>query len=252
MAQLFLNMIFAHIVGDFYCQTRKSINAKRSKGLKSRELYFHIIVILVFTWVSAWSWSFWWAALIIALLHLLIDAAKTVIENREENGLPMFKTRNALWPFVVDQVLHIIVLFIVVQWWIKYNNNWSQPSCIESLKVRYRLFALALLVSWKPANILVANILQYCQVNFFDKNHERMANFKLGALIGTLERWLIIFFMIKNQYEAIGILVAVKSIRDFGATHDSEKSEYVLAGTILSISIGVGAGMLMYLDQYVL
>ena len=66
-----------------------------------------------------------------------------------------------------------------------------------------------------------------------------------GALIGTLERWLIVFFMAIQQYEAIGFLVAAKSILRFSETKESEKSEYVLAGTLVSIAIAVACGSLI-------
>ena len=244
IGQLFLNLIFAHVVGDFYCQTHKFIKEKRKLKLKSLKLYLHIIIIFLLSWISVWSWTFWWAALIIGMSHLIIDTLKSVVECCKPSGQPIYKTQYAVWPFVIDQLLHIVIIAVVAGSWLQYND-WSQHEWIKLLGTHYQLLALALLVSWRPANIFVANILQSCQVNFVDENNVRLANFKLGALIGTLERWLIIFFMSVQQYEAIGILVAVKSIRGFGVNRENEKSEYVLAGTILSISIGIAAGLLL-------
>jgi hypothetical protein len=68
--------------------------------------------------------------------------------------------------------------------------------------------------------------------------------FNAGALIGNLERWLILAFVLMQHYEALGLLIAAKSIIRFGDAQ-TRKSEYVLAGTLLSIFIAVVAGLLV-------
>ena len=64
-----------------------------------------------------------------------------------------------------------------------------------------------------------------------------------GALIGNLERILTIVFVIIGQYEAIGFIIAAKSILRFKDT-DTAKTEYVLAGTFLSFGIALLCGLL--------
>lgn len=61
-----------------------------------------------------------------------------------------------------------------------------------------------------------------------------------------MERWLTIIFVVLGQYEAIGFLLAAKSILRFSETNKGdEKSEYVLTGTLLSLTIAVGLGLLV-------
>jgi hypothetical protein len=62
-------------------------------------------------------------------------------------------------------------------------------------------------------------------------------------LIGTIERWLILVFILLGRYEVIGFLIAAKSIIRFGNDNRNE-TEYFLAGTLLSIAIAVGCGLL--------
>ena len=50
--------------------------------------------------------------------------------------------------------------------------------------------------------------------------------------------------MAKGQYEAIGLLVAAKSILRFKDT-DTAKTEYVLAGTFLSFAIAILCGLIL-------
>ena len=69
-------------------------------------------------------------------------------------------------------------------------------------------------------------------------------NFHSGELIGWLERGLMLLFVVMSQYEAIGFLIAAKSILRFNeASSGSEKSEYVLTGTLLSLTISMCLGI---------
>lgn len=243
---LFLNLILAHVVGDFYCQTGKSCQGKRERGLRGKDLYIHALVILVLTWLAAWSLSFWWAALMIGVVHLLIDAGKAAFERTckmadgEGDRAPIHATRYAVWPFVVDQALHVAVIAAVSWLWLQCCD-WQEPAW-AALAGRYLVLALALLVCWKPANLLIRHILRYCQVKMMDMPQ---SNFKSGALIGTVERWLVVVFMFLQQYGAIGFLIAAKSILRFSEAKETEKSEYVLAGTLVSVAIAVACGCML-------
>ena len=241
MGQLLLNLLLAHVIGDFYCQTGRSCTGKREQGLMGIDLYVHAFIILVLSWLSAWSWSFWWAALVIGVIHLFIDASKAAVERKLKiEGQPIHMTRYAVWPIVIDQVFHVAVIAFVAWWWLQYND-WSQFAWLQTDRL---MAVLAILLCWKPANLLIKHILRYCQVKIMQTQQDQ-TYFKSGALIGTLERWLIVFFMAIQQYEAIGFLVAAKSILRFSETKESEKSEYVLAGTLVSITIAVVCGGLL-------
>ena len=87
---------------------------------------------------------------------------------------------------------------------------------------------------------LLAACEQYNQVSIpSDPN-----SFHAGQLIGILERWLILVFILIGHYEVIGFLIAAKSIIRFGEK-DHDKTEYFLAGTLLSIAIAVGCGLMV-------
>ncbi len=63
-----------------------------------------------------------------------------------------------------------------------------------------------------------------------------------GALIGNLERGLTILFVLIGQYDAIGFIIAAKSLLRFKDT-DTAKTEYVLAGTFLSFGVAIIIGL---------
>jgi hypothetical protein len=69
-----------------------------------------------------------------------------------------------------------------------------------------------------------------------------------GKIIGILERMLIFTFIILGQYEAIGFLIAAKSIyrfTDLKSSSERKFSEYVLIGTLLSFIIAILVGIVI-------
>ena len=69
--------------------------------------------------------------------------------------------------------------------------------------------------------------------------------FNIGTKeIGIVERFLALALIIMGQYEAVGLIIAAKSILRFSGT---QKSEYILVGTLISFGIAAFAGMLINL-----
>ena len=59
-----------------------------------------------------------------------------------------------------------------------------------------------------------------------------------------LERLIIFFLVLISQYEAIGLLIAAKSIIRL-KEGDQKMSEYVLVGTLLSVSVAMVTGFIV-------
>jgi hypothetical protein len=67
-----------------------------------------------------------------------------------------------------------------------------------------------------------------------------------GKWIGRLERILILTFILVKQFEAIGFLIAAKSVFRFGDLRDEsdrKRTEYILIGTLISFTITIGLGL---------
>jgi len=221
---LFLCLLVAHLLADFVLQTSKFCKDKREYKWRSGCHYYHAEMVFLLSWLAAWDFDFWWCALTIGVSHLVIDLWKSYCKE------------NVIW-FVIDQLLHIMIIAGIAIFWCRYND-WHLP-----LDIGYGCIAItaAVIICWKPANILIKLILQHHSVNM-PKDDD--GGFKSGALIGTIERWLILFFVIIQRYDALGFLIAAKSIIRFGEK-DKAKTEYVLAGTLLSVFIAVLAGILV-------
>ena len=222
---LFLCLLLAHLIADFALQTSKSCKSKREKKWCSGWHYIHAAMVFVLSWLASFHLGFWWCALVIAVSHFAIDIWKS------------YREENVKW-FVVDQVFHIAILGVVAWRWLGYNE-WIAPFGIGT---KYIALLVAIIVCWKPANIFIKLMLKYYSVNVPDAHTD--TGFNAGALIGDIERWLILAFVIMQRYEALGLLIAAKSIIRFG-DKETAKTEYVLAGTLMSIFIAVMAGLMV-------
>ena len=179
---LFLSLILAHVIGDFYLQNDKYCAQKEERKFKSWFLYVHSLIIGVVSWVVVPVYEFRFYALAIAFSHLVIDVIKTY-------------SPKGLWNFVIDQVAHLAVLIIVI---FSFDTTTKLPiqsmDCNGSYSIP--LFILALLLCIKPANILIKLVLKKYQVGE-TQSCENIKN--AGALIGNLERILTIIFVIMGQ-----------------------------------------------------
>ncbi len=223
--ELFLCLLLAHLMADFALQTSKSCKSKREKKWRSGWHYVHAAIVFVLSWLASFHLEFWWCALVIAVMHFAIDIWKS------------YREENVKW-FVVDQVLHIAILGVVAWQWLRFYE-WIVPFGIGT---KYIALLVAIIVCWKPANIFIKLMLKHYSVNVPDAHTD--TGFNAGALIGDIERWLILAFVIMQRYEALGLLIAAKSIIRFGEK-ETAKTEYVLAGTLMSIFIAVMAGLMV-------
>lgn len=240
---LVANLFVAHLCGDFFLQCKGFCEKKRDENYRGWRVYVHSLVIGLLSWAVVWDASAWWLALLIGCSHLIVDVVKCAVEKKM---IGRKADRFLLVPFCIDQIVHFAFIVIIASLWMRFNS-WGEFSwAVDNAK--WLALAVALLVASKPANILVNLILRICKVSgsegeALDGEH---GNFHSGALIGTLERWLTVVFVVLNQYEAIGFLLAAKSILRFSETNKGdEKSEYVLTGTLLSLTIAVGLGLVI-------
>lgn len=67
---------------------------------------------------------------------------------------------------------------------------------------------------------------------------------RVGATIGVLERLIIVAFVLTNASAAIGLVIAAKTLARFKQLDDRQFAEYYLLGTLASVSVAVGSGLL--------
>lgn len=227
---LLTKLILAHIIGDFILQPESWVVDKEIKRHRSPKLYLHVIIHGLLTLVLVWDPSFWLPALVIVTTHLLIDIAKLTFQ----------KSGNRILWFVLDQALHLAVIGAV--WYI-----WQKPQFdLESFPVETVLIiTTAALFLTNPSSVIIRTMISQWTPDTFYTVSSSLPD--AGKFIGYLERLLVLTFILCNHWEAVGFLLAAKSVFRFGnlkESHDRKLTEYVLIGTLLSFGIAIATALL--------
>jgi hypothetical protein len=227
---LLILQFIAHLLADFIFQSEKSVNEKNKYGLKSKTLLYHSLTVFSLAYFFSFQWNFLIAALIIALFHYLIDGAKSILVRRKMLTDSIF---------FIDQSFHFLIIFTVVIlfcWFYQFK-----PFLYYSFNSKILLIAAAYLFCGKPANIFIKEIFKTYKI-IPKEGIEEIPN--AGKLIGNLERFLVLTLVLNSQFEAVGFIIAAKSILRFKES-EGAKAEYVLVGTLLSFGIAVVIGILI-------
>ena len=225
MCKLLILQLLAHLVSDFYLQTEKSCKSKADNAFKSGHLYIHVLITFACAWLFSLNVGYWWAALLIAALHLVIDGLKSVCKNLKG-------------AFFIDQLLHVAVIVAAVMLFNKVSTI-ALPTWLPETKVL--LWVVAFVFCLRPANFFIQNIFKEAKISIPDSGKEQSLP-NAGRVIGNVERMLTLVFVMLGQYEAIGLLLAAKSLLRFREA-DTVKSEYVLVGTLLSFGFAILMGV---------
>lgn len=233
---LLLNLILAHVIGDFILQPTKWIKDKEVKKHKSKYLYIHIAIHLGLLLLAVrFNPTYILATVIIALSHLVIDIIKLNVSNQ----------KNRVWVFVLDQVFHVIAILITVQViepYIEFSDLWSNKM----------LLRIGMLLTFTQ---VVSIFMQEILKNWSKKLDLTNALDDAGKYIGMLERTLIFGFIVIGQWSVIGFLLAAKSVFRFGDLNKDNNlklTEFVLIGTLLSFGSAIVLGLLyVYLEKLV-
>lgn len=226
---LILLQLIAHLLADYSFQNKKMASSKDKKGFRSKKLLWHALIVFICHAVLGFALSFIPFALCIAILHFVIDGSKPKLIKSKYTGK---------YAFFIDQTLHAIVFAVFSITYLKLLD-W-QPAFDISFSLFFLQVFTAFLFCTKPANIFIREIFETYNISFDGKKGEDLPN--AGRLIGIVERWLVLIFIIVGQFSAVGFLIGAKSILRFKDS-DHLKTEYVLVGTLLSFGFAVFIGV---------
>ena len=181
--------------------------------------------------ILVWEVQFIPYAVLIAVTHGIIDLIKL---NFQKN------TTKRTW-FIVDQILHLLVLTGIV---FLYENKTIYMFWIDN---RFWILITGFLFITKPISILIKTIISiWNPENSNNESDNSLAN--AGNYIGILERLFVFCFILTGHFEAIGFLLAAKSIFRFGdlkEAKDRKLTEYVLIGTLISFGSAIITGLVV-------
>lgn len=218
-------LVLAHLLTDFIFQPASWIEDRNKKHFASGYLYLHgfitALVALIFL-----GWQYWITILIILVTHILIDGWKSYRPDKTKY-------------FLIDQVLHLVV--ILSCWYVIFLHPDDLFSAWEEINTRKNIVLLtAFIFVTLPAGILINQLTRKWREQVTDAASLGNA----GKWIGIIERVIILALVLNNQYETMGLLIAAKSLLRFSETNRPEiKTEYLLIGTLISVSIAILTGL---------
>ncbi|WP_284462606.1 DUF3307 domain-containing protein [Chryseobacterium sp.] len=229
---IFIKLILAHLLGDFTLQPNSWVADKEHNKLKSKFLYFHVLIHTILSFIFLWDLQLWWVAVLVGFTHFIIDAAKLSFQN--------VKTKKR-W-FFIDQLLHVLVIAGVSFYFQEFSFNFLQNQ--EFLKI-----IMAALFLTTPASIFIKLLLSsWTPAPDGPNNIQTESLSSAGKYIGILERLLVFTFIMVNHWEGVGFMVAAKSVfrfSDLAQAKQRKLTEYVLIGTLLSFGLAVLTGIII-------
>lgn len=227
---IIVKLLLAHLLGDFLLQPTSWVLDKENKKHKSKYLYFHTLLHGILAWLFVGEISFGWFALALALSHGFIDFLKLEFQKKKTK-------RN--W-FVIDQILHLTTIVLITG---LYKNLTVDFTVFNN---QFWILITGILFLTKPSSIIIKNIISIWTPESKNKNDHSLEN--AGNYIGIFERLFVFCFILTGHFEAIGFLLAAKSIFRFGdlkEAKDRKLTEYVLIGTLLSFGLALLTGLLV-------
>lgn len=232
---LLLCLLLAHVLGDFYLQKTQWVQDRQSRHAYSKDLVKHISVHLLLTALALFigllttklvGWREFGVVLTtIVVSHFVIDVIKSYAPERALS-------------LVLDQAAHLLVIFALWLWLtgvqLPVPDSW------------HLLLLLVYLLAARPASFVIAAILRK-QSDALQSSGNSVGLLEAGRLIGYIERWLIVSFVLLDEFMGVGFLLAAKSIFRFGdlrQPHEQRLTEYMLLGTLLSFSVALALAAL--------
>ena len=230
---VFMWLLFGHILADFYLQPTRWVREREARRLRAWALYQHCFVHLLVTAgvlllcvalrQLSISWNLVWAVLAITVSHVVIDAIKSYVA----------PSARAL---VLDQLAHVIILVVVWGWLtglFPFVQMWTFGFLMQPEKL---ILVCAYLLAARPVSFFTAAVLRRQALAL---SGSAQGLIEAGRMIGYVERWLIISFVLSGHFVGVGFLLAAKSIFRFGDlshAHERRLTEYMLLGTLVSFT----------------
>lgn len=227
---LFVPLLAAHLLSDFALQSQAVARNKSQPAT----LLLHLLLTGLCAYLLLGDFSEWRIPLLVVASHGLIDLLKARLSPDRANGLPAF---------LADQAAHLMVIFALsaIDW---SRSGIFEPWWLSSNPVSY--LNTLVLVSALIANTLAAgHFIAKALPTMLATDPRELQNdrglHQAGRYIGHLERLLLLVFVFSGQLSAAGFLIAAKSVLRFQKAQESrQETEYILVGTLLSFTLGIG------------
>ncbi len=234
-------LILGHLLADFWWQKTAWVEDRKQNKWRSRSLYIHGVLgglmpilgaVLTLGLIGSLTQTALWPhvglgrwlllSLSLVLAHTGTDLAKSYLDDNPSN-------------FVLDQVAHLAALLVVALALHPSETQALRQLAGQHISTALLVQTLILIILTKPSSYLLQSIFRQFGLGTDTSNTLP----KGGELIGIMERIIIFICIMSGNPEAIGWMVASKSILRFSPNNESTRTEYVLAGTLCSTVLAI-------------
>lgn len=250
--QVFLALLFAHVLGDFPLQSGRMVRGKLAfrTGSFLRHSLVHLVLaaaaLAIFTPLVLRQPATAAALATLVLGHLALDLAKSaMIRHRAElDGALLYAS---------DQLLHVVVVALaaaiavealppmatVLEFW----NNVRNVVLVYGVVIAATVFPAGYLIRYllQPLSRQLAASRDF-QTQHFD-SLEGLSN--AGLYLGWLERGLLVIAFAMGSFTAVGLIIGAKSVARFPEFKSRAFAEYFLIGTLVSVAIAAAGGWVL-------
>lgn len=275
---VFYVMLLGHILGDFYFQSDK-LAEEKDKSLRAvlkHCLYYTLCIVGIFFICIPFSCNSVLLVLSVSFAHVMVDSAKYVFLNKAAKLASLIQSPAYIWVkrniFIIDQFFHFAFISICYWRWGQHEKvRWFISQDFNHLPYLPIIVFLGVLCILKPVSIYITSTsLWDYKKTVIDVSAskttplEERTNTALGQpgqdttaddaaseiiaagrIIGYLERLIIFFLLVYQEFGAIAFVLTAKSLARFKDMEDRNKAEYYLIGTLLSVVSVFAIAMLL-------
>lgn len=234
---LLVLLVTGHVFGDFLFQTRRMAAEKDQPFILLQ--HGAVVTAVHLAAVAPYlSGPLLLTVLAVGGFHTLIDGVKNRFGGQSGRELILFGA---------DQVLHLVV---IVGGWIGLLLTAGVPDMPfasdvqRSFVMKTAIVASGFVFVVNGGSGIVEGVLEPLRQQF-DSGEDAAGLEGSGRKIGILERILALVLILLEQWAAMVLLVAVKSIARFEELKVRRFAEYYLVGTLSSLIVAVATGLLL-------
>ena len=188
-------LLLGHIIADFYMQSAEMAEKKEKKirWVLLHSLSYWVGMLLVM--LPFLSWNMFMMASVAGVGHLVIDLGKYLYKKFRKKENQNRLDRNT---FIMDQILHVICLFVISYFSITMKIELTELECIKQIFIVIQIseknllsIVLAVLLIYKPADILIQKIIRGCAYNSLCTDPKSF----LSKLLGSLQKLCVACFL---------------------------------------------------------
>ena len=106
------------------------------------------------------------------------------------------------------------------------------------------IFKIAVILSAYVTVTIIGAYFTKLTLRNYERDVEESGLKGAGMTIGIVERVIVLTLVLVNQYTAITVIFAAKSIARFNELKDRKMAEYYLIGTLVSIAFALVTGII--------